>query len=248
MDPQFSLSSRPQPRGRRRSPHPGLGHPSQASTRIAIETLSIESRLTAERSGTGSSPGSRRTSLGSPRMVVVQGAMSARRWRGMTASRDRTTTGLRPISAISHHHTSPRAGKSVMTPRPPVGTRPSLPIRLARRAGARRTRRSWRPLRPLGGEPTGQQGLRQQVRSQASRTPCGRSRGGRRQPWCSSVCDSCHNHATICLGGSSPGSRAASGLRPSPLFSFAICRCRLPELTPSASPRQEVRSLAVDRA
>ena len=34
------------------------------STRIAIETLSTESRLTTERSGTGSSPGSRRTSLG----------------------------------------------------------------------------------------------------------------------------------------------------------------------------------------
>lgn len=44
------------------------------STRIAIETLSMESRLTAERSGTGLSPGSRVTSLASPRMVVVQGA------------------------------------------------------------------------------------------------------------------------------------------------------------------------------
>ncbi len=118
------------------------------STRIAIETLSIESRLTAVRSGTGSSPGSRRTSLGRPRMVVMQGAMSARRWRGMTASRDRTTTGLRPISPISHHHASPREGKSVATPRPPVGTRTSLPIRRARRAGARRRQRRWRPLRP----------------------------------------------------------------------------------------------------
>ncbi len=48
------------------------------STRIAIETLSIESRLTAERSGTGSSPGSRSTSLGRFRMLVVHGAMSAR--------------------------------------------------------------------------------------------------------------------------------------------------------------------------
>ena len=108
-------------------------------TRIAIETLSIESRLTAERRGTGSSPGSRRTSLGRPRMVVVQGAMSARRWRGITASRDRTTTGLRPIPAMSHHHTSPRAGRSVTTRRPPAGRRPGLPIRPARRVGARRT-------------------------------------------------------------------------------------------------------------
>jgi len=40
------------------------------STRIAIETLSIDSRLTAERSGTGSSPGSRSTSLGMPRICA----------------------------------------------------------------------------------------------------------------------------------------------------------------------------------
>ena len=46
-------------------------------------------------------------------MVVVQGATSARRSRGIAASRDRTTTGRRPISANSHHHTSPRAGSAL---------------------------------------------------------------------------------------------------------------------------------------
>ncbi len=78
--------------------------------RMATETLSTESRFTAERRGRGSSGGSSTTSLSSPRIVVVHGATSARRCRGITASRDRTTTGRRPISTISHHHTSPRGG------------------------------------------------------------------------------------------------------------------------------------------
>ncbi len=122
-------------------------------TRMAIETLSIESRFTAERSGTGSSPGSSTTSLASPRMVVVHGATSARRCRGMTASRDSTTTGRRPISAISHHHTSPRAGTAVTTLPRPVETLPGPPTRLVHRAGARRRRRSSHPPRPNGSEP-----------------------------------------------------------------------------------------------
>lgn len=67
------------------------------STSIAVDTLSTESRFTAERSGTGSSPGSRQTSLGIPLMVAVQGAINARRRRGIAASRERTTTGRRPI-------------------------------------------------------------------------------------------------------------------------------------------------------
>lgn len=61
-------------------------------------------------------------------MVVVQGATRARRWRGITASRDSTTTGLRPVSAVSHHHTSPRAGRSVTRPPPPAGRRPGPPL------------------------------------------------------------------------------------------------------------------------
>ena len=121
-------------------------------TRIVIETLSTESRFTAERRGTGSSPGSSTTSLRSPRIVVVHGATSARRCRGITASRDRTTTGRRPISAISHHQTSPRAGTSLTTLPRPVGTTPGHPIRLARRAGACHRRRNSRPPRRSGSE------------------------------------------------------------------------------------------------
>jgi len=102
-------------------------------TSTASETLSTESRLTAERRGTGSSPGSRTTSLARPRIVVVHGATSARRCRGITASRDSTTTGRRPISGISHHHTSPRAGSAFMRRPLPVATRRGRPIRLARR-------------------------------------------------------------------------------------------------------------------
>ncbi len=48
-----------------------------------METLSTESRFTALRRPIGSCSGSRTTSLGKPRMVVVHGAMSARRNRGI---------------------------------------------------------------------------------------------------------------------------------------------------------------------
>ena len=54
-------------------------------------------------------------SLTSPRMVVVHGAIRARRCLGITASRDRTTTGRRPTSGSSHHQTSPRAGGALTT-------------------------------------------------------------------------------------------------------------------------------------
>jgi len=129
-------------------------------TRIEIETLSTESRFTADRRGTGSSPGSSTTSLTSPRIVVVHGATSARRCRGITASRDRTTTGRRPIWAISHHHTSPRAGSAFTTMPRPVETTPGRPTRLAPRGGARHRRRSSRPPRQSGSGPTGPQVLR----------------------------------------------------------------------------------------
>lgn len=120
-------------------------------TSIAIDTLSTESRFTAERRGTGSSAGSSTTSLTSPRIVVVHGATSARRCRGITASRDRTTTGRRPISASSHHHTSPRAGSALTTLLRHAGTTPGRPIRRARRVGARHRRRSSHPPRRSGG-------------------------------------------------------------------------------------------------
>ncbi|MFT6293284.1 MAG: hypothetical protein ACJAR2_003906 [Ilumatobacter sp.] len=86
------------------------------STSTAVDTDSVESRFTAQRRPIGSSPGLRTTSLGKPRIVVVHGAMSARRSRGMAASRDRTTTGRRPTSGGSHHHSSPRAGKALTWP------------------------------------------------------------------------------------------------------------------------------------
>jgi len=65
-------------------------------TNTPTETLSTESRFTAERRGIGSEPGSRTTSLASPRMFVVHGATSARSSRGIAASRESTTTGRRP--------------------------------------------------------------------------------------------------------------------------------------------------------
>jgi hypothetical protein len=102
------------------------------STSTATETLSTESRLTTQRRGTGSSPGFRPTSLTRPRIVVVHGAISARRCRGITASRESTTTGRRPISGSSHHHTSPRAGRAFTTARRLPGMTPGRPTRPAR--------------------------------------------------------------------------------------------------------------------
>jgi len=118
-------------------------------TNTATETLSTESRFTAERRGIGSESGSRTTSLASPRMVVVQGATSVRRSRGIATSRDSTTTGRRPISAISHHHTSPRAGSAIRWRRPPAATRPGRPTRRVPQPGARRRLHSSRPPRPI---------------------------------------------------------------------------------------------------
>lgn len=104
------------------------------------ETLSIESRLTAVRRRTGSSPGSRTTSLAKPRIVVVHGAIKARRSRGIAASRERTTTGRRPISGGSHHQSSPRSG-IVLTWRPlPIGTTEDRPTHRAHRSDGRHTR------------------------------------------------------------------------------------------------------------
>ena len=123
-------------------------------TNTAIETLSTESRLTADRRGIGSSPGSRTTSLSSPRMVVVHGATNTRRSRGIATSRDSTTTGRRPISANSHHQTSPRAGRVLTKRRPLAATTQGRPTRPARRAGARRTRHMPRRSRRLDDKPS----------------------------------------------------------------------------------------------
>ena len=88
------------------------------STSTLTDTLSTESRFTAVVRGTGSSPGSRRTSLGRFRTVVVQGPTRVRRSRGMAASRDRTTTGRRPTSGSSHHQSSPRRGGPLTSRQP----------------------------------------------------------------------------------------------------------------------------------
>jgi hypothetical protein len=109
------------------------------SISTATDTDSTESRLTALLRPIGSSPGSSTTSLGKPRIVVVQGATSARRRRGMAASRDNTTTGRRPICGGSHHHTSPRRGRSFTLRLRHCGTSPDRPTRPLRRWGGRRT-------------------------------------------------------------------------------------------------------------
>ncbi len=105
------------------------------------ETLSTESRLTAVLRRTGSSPGSRRTSLARPRIVVVQGAISALRRRGIAASLERITTGRRPIFGGSHHHSSPRSGSAIKSPQQLGRTRRGRPTRRVRSTDERRRRR-----------------------------------------------------------------------------------------------------------
>ena len=121
-------------------------------TNTPTETLSTDSRFTAERRGIGSEPGSRTTSLASPRMVVVHGATSARLSRGIAASRESTTTGRRPISAISHHQTSPRAGSALTSLQPPAATTPGHPTRRAHQPGACRRPHSSHPPQPIDDE------------------------------------------------------------------------------------------------
>jgi len=115
------------------------------STSTATETLSIESRLTQERRVMGSSLGSSRTSLDNPRIVVVHGATTARRKRGMAASRDRTTTGRRPIASSSHHQISPRVGSCLTTLRQPHEMTRGHPIHRPAQVDACRMPHSWHP-------------------------------------------------------------------------------------------------------
>ena len=166
-------------------------------TRTPTETLSSESRLTAERRGTGSVSGSRMTSLARPRIVVVHGATSVRRNRGMAASRDMTTTGRRPISANSHHQTSPWAGSPLTTRRLHAARTPGRPTRRARQGRACRMRRNFHPLRLTGDEQAGPRGPRRRgLRPSVQNAPDERSPRDSRRPWCSTVCGSCHKYAT----------------------------------------------------
>jgi hypothetical protein len=169
-------------------------------------------RLTTDARGMGSSPGSSSTSLGIPRIVVLHGPTSARRSRGIAASRDRTTTGRRPTSASSHHHTSPRGGNAVRMPRPPPGTRQGLPTRLPRRPGACRTPCKRRRSRLRGGARRGGERLVEerricQLRARLSRT--------REQP--------------LVDGGADPHSR------------HALLSASMPQRTPSAPERHMTR-------
>ena len=157
-DDDVSLSSRPLLRAPRRSLIRLSANRPRRSTSTATDTLSTESRLTADRRRTGSSMGSRTTSLIRPRIVVVQGATSARRSRGIAASRDKTTTGRLPASASSHHHTSPRAGSVITRPQQLAETRRGRPTRPARRAGVRRKPHSLRQLRRRGDSSAAHQG------------------------------------------------------------------------------------------
>jgi hypothetical protein len=166
-------------------------------TSTATETLSIESKFATQRRGIGSDSGSRITSLASPRMVVVQGATSARRRRGIAASRDSTTTGRRPISAISHHHTSPRAGSDLTSLQRLAATTLDRPTRRARRPDACHRPHSSHPPQPIDDEQVMPRGPHRSALHQSSlparRVHCSTAR--RRQS-CLSVCDSCHNYAT----------------------------------------------------
>lgn len=133
------------------------------------ETLSTESRLTAVRRTTGSAPGSSTTSLANPRMVVVHGAISARRKRGIATSRESTTTGRRPISGGSHHQSSPRNGSEIMSKRLQFETNQDRPIHQVRRSDGRRKHDRHHQSQRHATAREAQQGLRRKVRRHSGR-------------------------------------------------------------------------------
>jgi hypothetical protein len=182
------------------------------STRTATDTLSIESRFTAERRGTGSSLGSRTTSLARPRIVVVHGATTARRSRGIAASRDKTTTGRLPAFASSHHQISPRAGIGV-TWRLPLGEiRPGCPTHRARRADVCRSLRSSRQFQRIDDGQAAPQELHRSARRRSVRNAPGvHSPKGPRSLSCSPVCESCHEYATDLPNPDSPAALSTTG-------------------------------------
>lgn len=136
------------------------------------------------------------TSLASPRIVVVHGATTTRRNRGMDAFRDRTITGRRPVPGGSHHQTSPRSGRGLMSRLPPVGMTPDRPIRQAHRSDARGTH--WhRPCRSRPHDVVREElsTHRRSVRHPCwHRQPVGLMREGRRRQSCLSVIAACHEY------------------------------------------------------
>ena len=132
------------------------------SVSVLTETLSTESRLTTDRRGIGSSPGSSSTSLANPRIVVVHGAISVLRSLGMATSRERTTTGRREMSGSSHHHTSPFMGIAVTRRLPLLERMQGPPIRRALRAECRRRLRRRNRSQRFGTGQEGQLGLRRE--------------------------------------------------------------------------------------
>ena len=167
------------------------------STRTATDTLSNESRLTAQRRGIGSVSGSRTTSLASPRIVVVQGATTARRSLGIATSRESTTTGRRPISDNAHHHTSPRFGSCVTRCSPPSARSRDRPTRLADQPDFRHRRRSQHRSRVPDAGPGELAARRPPVRRRSARSEYPEPLPtGKRRPSCSTVCGPCHKYAT----------------------------------------------------
>ena len=167
------------------------------SVNVPTETLSTESRLRTDWRGIGSSPGSRSTSLARPRMVVVQGAIRARRSLGIAMVRDRTKTGRRLTSGSSHHHTSPLAGKSFTKKLPSRGRKPDHPIRPAPPAAVRRRWRIRHRSQPRDVSPQVPRELHRAGPHRSSPTSDSlRSSRAIRQPSCLPVCVACHNYAT----------------------------------------------------
>lgn len=167
------------------------------SVSVLTEMLSTESRLTADRRGIGSSPGSSSTSLANPRIVVVHGATSALRSLGMATSRERTTTGRREMSGSSHHHTSPLVGMSVTTKLPLLGMMRGHPIRRTHRVERHRKSHIWHRSQRLDAGRAGRRGLHPEEPHPSNPTAIALpAQAVTHQLSCLLVLVPCHNHAT----------------------------------------------------
>ena len=155
------------------------------STIAPTLTLSTESRLTAVVLRTGSSPGSKSTSLSRSRIVVVHGATMTRFSRRIASARESTTTGRRAISGSSHHHSSPRWGSSLTKPWLRDGKNRGRPTRQVHSAVGGRTPRSFDRPHRSDAWPRRQRGLRREASSHEHlETPNEQLRAALRRPWC----------------------------------------------------------------